>query len=227
MLVSMKSVSAVCPPPTPRPSDHKHPVDTFISQTLKETSAKAFNGVDIIFDYDKATPTSVEPRINIQTAGHVAGSAFYYQRKDVDEEKDKWDNDSVVCGVSIHPVYGGWFAFRAVIVLKNIHPKVSIPTHCSSLPIFLHLFLFSPLFPLLTLSSTQIVTPSFATDSLNGDPDLIVKVLTEFNDNWKEMKWRDIIPVKPEHRYSSDQIKYYHTELQNRDQSVLCAPRST
>jgi len=105
-----------------------------VSHYVSEIAFKVFPACDVIFDFDKASPTSgfltsilrfftvltmgtVQPKINIQTAGHVSGIAYYYQRKDVESADDVWP-DTDVCGVSVHPVYGGWFAFRAVIVLK-------------------------------------------------------------------------------------------------------------
>lgn len=177
-----------------------NPVDACTARVLTEAANKTLGGAssyDIFYDHTKANPTSVEPRINIQTAGHVSGATYYYQRKllDAEEGEDPWPKDKSIYGVSIHPTYGGWFAFRAVIVLKNVHPK--------------------------------IVAPAFPVDSLQADPKKIVELLEEFNFRWTEFKWRDIIPVAPENRYSAEQIAYYHTELENRDQSVLCAPRST
>ena len=57
-------------------------------------------------------------KVNVQTAGHVAGYAYYYQRKDV--QPDPWDKDKKMYGVSVHPRYGGWFAFRGVLIFKGL-----------------------------------------------------------------------------------------------------------
>lgn len=108
------------------PVNGLHPVDKCVSHYISEIAFKVFPACDIIFDFDKASPTAVQPKINIQTAGHVSGIAYYYQRKDVESADDVWP-DSNVCGVSVHPVYGGWFAFRAVIVLKALQPKIIHP----------------------------------------------------------------------------------------------------
>lgn len=72
--------------------------------------------IEIIHDYE-LTPTR-RPKILMQTAGHVSGAARFYQRSDLEDE-DPWKKDKKIFGVSIHPIYGGWFAFRAVIIMKN------------------------------------------------------------------------------------------------------------
>lgn len=46
----------------------------------------------------------------MQTAGHVAGAAHYYTN----------NYNPKALGVSIHPIYGGWFAFRSVIIFPSI-----------------------------------------------------------------------------------------------------------
>lgn len=53
-----------------------------------------------------------------QTATHVAGGAFYYQRRDV--QNDPWDKDKKIYGFSFHPKYGGWVSLDAVIFLKDL-----------------------------------------------------------------------------------------------------------
>lgn len=58
------------------------------------------------------------PKILIQTAGHVAGAAYYYQRKDV--HNSPWEAKTNIYGVSMHPKYGGWFAFRGVLIFQDV-----------------------------------------------------------------------------------------------------------
>ena len=58
------------------------------------------------------------PKILVQTAGHVAGAAYYYQLSDV--ENPPWEGKKKIYGVSIHPLYGGWFALRGVLVFRDI-----------------------------------------------------------------------------------------------------------
>ncbi len=60
----------------------------------------------------------------VQTAGHVAGVARYYQREDVNP--DPWPVEQRVYGVSMHPEYGGWFAFRGVLIFPSVKaPKLT------------------------------------------------------------------------------------------------------
>ena len=73
--------------------------------------------MDVILDFE--LDPYRRPRILVQTAGHVSGAAYYYQKNMV--TNPPWDSDKKVYGVSMHPVYGGWFAFRGVIILKNLH----------------------------------------------------------------------------------------------------------
>ncbi|KAL8562286.1 hypothetical protein ACOMHN_037242 [Nucella lapillus] len=72
--------------------------------------------VEVLHDFE-LTPTR-RPRILVQTAGHVAGAAYYYQRPDV--QPDAWSPKEKIYGVSIHPKYGGWFALRGVLVFKTV-----------------------------------------------------------------------------------------------------------
>lgn len=85
--------------------------------------------VDTMHDFEMTATR--RPKVLVQTAGHVAGAAHYYQRKDVAD--DPWEPQQKICGVSVHPKYGGWFALRGVAVFKSIRqptlPCVS-PVDC-------------------------------------------------------------------------------------------------
>ena len=61
---------------------------------------------------------SRRPKVLVQTAGHVSGAAYYYQKEMVSSEH--WPQDKKIFGVSMHPKYGGWFAFRGIIVVEDI-----------------------------------------------------------------------------------------------------------
>jgi len=54
---------------------------------------QAFLDTDIEAIHDFEILPSRRPRILVQTAGHVAGAAYYYQRKDV--VPDPWDEKTV------------------------------------------------------------------------------------------------------------------------------------
>lgn len=93
------------------------PLDEFIAKYLNKFKAEVTNeDLEIIFDYELLP--SRKPKILVQTAGHVSGAAFYYQRKNV--KNDPWPANTKIYGVSIHEKYAGWFGFRGVIIFKNV-----------------------------------------------------------------------------------------------------------
>ncbi|XP_074077666.1 cyanocobalamin reductase / alkylcobalamin dealkylase [Macrotis lagotis] len=107
----------------------KDPVDQCVAYHLTNVQKSLpEQKVDIITDYDMHP--NRRPKILAQTAAHVAGAAYYYQRQDV--ESDPWGNKKIA-GVCIHPKYGGWFAIRGVVLLPGVEvpdlPPQS-PTDC-------------------------------------------------------------------------------------------------
>ncbi|XP_071985148.1 cyanocobalamin reductase / alkylcobalamin dealkylase isoform X1 [Engystomops pustulosus] len=72
--------------------------------------------IDINYDYE--LHPNRRPKVLMQTAAHVSGAAYYYQRKDV--EQDPWGQRKMF-GVCVHPKFGGWFAIRAVLVFSEVH----------------------------------------------------------------------------------------------------------
>ncbi|KAI5938162.1 cyanocobalamin reductase / alkylcobalamin dealkylase isoform X1 [Manis javanica] len=79
--------------------------------------------VEIITDYE--VHPNRRPKILAQTAAHVAGAAYYYQRRDV--ESDPWGAQHI-SGVCIHPRFGGWFAIRGVVLLPGTEVPSLLPT---------------------------------------------------------------------------------------------------
>ncbi|XP_078417157.1 cyanocobalamin reductase / alkylcobalamin dealkylase isoform X1 [Cetorhinus maximus] len=69
-----------------------------------------------------------KPKVLVQTAAHVAGAAYYYQMKDV--QQNPW-GEKKMYGVCIHPRYGGWFAIRGVLIF----PDVQVPSLEQKLPV--------------------------------------------------------------------------------------------
>ncbi|XP_054141805.1 cyanocobalamin reductase / alkylcobalamin dealkylase isoform X2 [Melozone crissalis] len=93
----------------------RDPVDQCVSHHLSRVKEKfPDQRVDIMFDYELLP--SRKPKFLAQTAAHVAGAAYYYQRKDV--KLDPWGKK--IFGVCIHPKYGGWFAIRALLLFPGI-----------------------------------------------------------------------------------------------------------
>lgn len=72
--------------------------------------------VEAIQDYE--LHATRRPKVLVQTAGHVAGAAYYYQRSDV--SPDPWPEAQKIFGVSVHPRYGGWFALRGVLIFREL-----------------------------------------------------------------------------------------------------------
>ncbi|XP_069498479.1 cyanocobalamin reductase / alkylcobalamin dealkylase [Ambystoma mexicanum] len=94
----------------------RDPVDECVSYHLSLLKGNfPDQKLDVIYDYEMLP--NRRPRILAQTAAHVSGAAYYYQRKDV--QKDPW-GEKKIYGVCIHPEFGGWFAIRAVLVFPDI-----------------------------------------------------------------------------------------------------------
>ena len=72
---------------------------------------------EIIHDFEM-TPMR-RPKILMQTAGHVSGAVRFYHKKDI-QGIDPWKEDKKILGLCLHPNYGGWFAFRFVIITKDV-----------------------------------------------------------------------------------------------------------
>ncbi|KAK0394652.1 hypothetical protein QR680_000858 [Steinernema hermaphroditum] len=72
------------------------------------------SAVDVIHDYEM-TPNR-RPKILMCTCGHIAGAAYHYKpEQDLTEPPPQ-----KMIGLSLHPRYGGNFAFRAVIILPDL-----------------------------------------------------------------------------------------------------------
>lgn len=96
-----------------------NPVDDFCTQEIERVVSLAeFAHIRMSVHHSWATPRMVGQKCaHMQTAGHVAGVAEY-------EKNSYW---------SIHPVYGTWFVYRAVVVLDIDHPTLSPPSVVSGL----------------------------------------------------------------------------------------------
>lgn len=70
--------------------------------------------IECIHDYE--VHPNRRPKLLVQTVGHVSGAAYYYRQ----EELKGCPSDKKLYGVSIHPKYGGWFAFRGALIFKDI-----------------------------------------------------------------------------------------------------------
>ena len=110
------------------------PLDQCLKHFFKELQElfPSHSKVEAIHDFDMI-PGYRRPRMLVQTAGHVAGVARYYQRKDVNP--DPWPKERRVYGVSVHPEYGGWFAFRGVLIFPDVQaPQLTCKEACDCVP---------------------------------------------------------------------------------------------
>ena len=114
---------------------HLDPLDQCLKHFFSRlTSLFPSRGVEAIHDFEMC-PATRRPRVLVQTAGHVAGVAYYYRREDV-HPPDPWPQDTKMYGVSMHPKYGGWFAFRGVLIFPGVRapglpcpqPQDCVPT---------------------------------------------------------------------------------------------------
>jgi len=90
------------------------PFDQCMISTFKNLKEFLKEEIDVIHDFELNSKR--RPKMLVQTAGHVSGAAFYYQKKDVLE--NPWGSKKIF-GVSCHPWYGGWFGFRGSLIFKN------------------------------------------------------------------------------------------------------------
>ncbi|KAL5259816.1 hypothetical protein ACHWQZ_G010060 [Mnemiopsis leidyi] len=73
--------------------------------------------IEIMYDWELQTNSRL-PKVNMSTAGHAAGLAFYNRPEEV--ESPSWESKRKMFGCSISPKYSGWFGYRAVLIFKNL-----------------------------------------------------------------------------------------------------------
>ncbi|XP_053549551.1 cyanocobalamin reductase / alkylcobalamin dealkylase [Bombina bombina] len=94
----------------------RDPIDQCISYHLSLAKEHfPSHKVDVIYDYE--LHPNRRPKALMQTAAHVSGAAYYYQRKDVSQ--DPW-GEKKMFGVCVHARFGGWFAIRAVTLFADV-----------------------------------------------------------------------------------------------------------
>jgi len=93
-------------------------LDQCICDCFKSTS-KLFmeHEIEMMHDFE-IRPGTRRPKILVQTAGHVSGAAYFYQKENI--TNPPWASDQNIYGVSLHPKYAGWFALRGVMIFKNL-----------------------------------------------------------------------------------------------------------
>jgi hypothetical protein len=142
----------------------ENPFDDYCSEAINEAimSIPGLTEYDVYFDWNSKRPC------HIQTAGHLAGLAHYHK--------------SVIW--SVHPVYGIWFAFRAVVVFANV-------TYPAGLPI-------------------PSEVPAYLTeDMIQG----MHAIRDEFPNWWKDLvmarRYRNLVKAGEDIEYSDEQLGYH------------------
>ncbi|XP_005732249.1 cyanocobalamin reductase / alkylcobalamin dealkylase isoform X1 [Pundamilia nyererei] len=93
------------------------PIDQCVRQCITSAVSQCFPGEKVDVRYDYELLPSRKPKFLAQTAAHVSGAAFYYQKADVTEQP--WAEKKMF-GVCVHPRFGGWFAIRALLVFGDV-----------------------------------------------------------------------------------------------------------
>lgn len=91
----------------------QNPLDTFVGDQINRTVSHAIHSVGLNCQFKVYTDWNHEDACHLQTMGELTSIALYYPPPVM------W---------SAHPIYGIWFAFRAVVVFDGIEaPELTIP----------------------------------------------------------------------------------------------------
>lgn len=162
------------------------PIDRF-SQVIHESLQLPYQA-SFVYDFE-LKPISRVPKVLVQTCGHVAGLAYFYQPK---LYPSLFNDNETRFGVCVHPRYGGWFAFRSVIIF----PELQIET----------------------LPKTE------PCDVLQNNEEVLRYLFEQYNKNWQEGKWRDILCMigsESQEKYEEDQLNYFKARGRNERLNVL------
>ena len=68
----------------------RDPIDEFMAHIFEKVKIEfPQHEIEVIHDFEILP--SRRPKVLVQTAAHVAGGAYYYQRSSVSKDKDPWD----------------------------------------------------------------------------------------------------------------------------------------
>jgi len=109
-------------------------------QTSPQSNGQEGQGTSIEFLSEGWDRSRFQPFVLVQTVGHVAGAARLYRPDDVTDRGvlDAWvarreeaGEPSKLFPVAIHPRFGGWFAYRGVLVCRTLKcpglPRPAVP----------------------------------------------------------------------------------------------------
>eukprot|EP00397_Hematodinium_sp_SG-2012_P038648 GEMP01042075.1.p1 GENE.GEMP01042075.1~~GEMP01042075.1.p1 ORF type:complete len:237 (+),score=54.19 GEMP01042075.1:219-929(+) len=117
------------------PAKQKHFVDEATDEIMKRLGTEVFGGKAVLRNTDRP------PYIHVQSVGYVAavdecveppeGAPWVneVQAKSVEQRNAMvWGaTRDKVLSVSIHPVFGGWFAYRILALLPDAHDEIPRP----------------------------------------------------------------------------------------------------
>lgn len=96
------------------------PLQVFFTEKLSEVK-KAMEPVETVVIYDFELHPNKRPKVLMATCGHVSGAAFYYYPpEEALGDLAPTNPKKKRAGVSLHPKYGGYFAYRAVFIFPEV-----------------------------------------------------------------------------------------------------------
>jgi methylmalonic aciduria homocystinuria type C protein len=149
-----------------------HPLDRYAMDRIR-AAAKTLDAVHTIRWAHDAPPAALP----VQRIAHAAGLA--------------WLSPS---HLSVHPIFGPWLAFRAVIVVNeesSLLDSKPAPDPCTRCPK-----------PCLAELARAVA----------GSRSLDQSSISEHFDIWRRV--RDVCPEGGEHRYGEEQLRYHYTKAQ-------------
>jgi hypothetical protein len=109
----------------------------FVDSTVDKMLDRLVSGLDPSLGA-QGWNTDKPPYVHVQTIGHVAGvdeyvtpdrtGSFNDDSLNSHRDREMWGElASEVLGVSIHPEYGGWYAYRMLLVLHRVQWPHDVP----------------------------------------------------------------------------------------------------
>jgi len=160
------------------------PLDDSMKYAFKTLEQEIKSGgfdVEMFHDFD--LHPSRKPKVLVQTAAHVAGAVEYFHQSRIPQKirEERFSKKQSLFGVAIHPIYGGWFAIRGVLI-----------------------------FPNLSKDDTYVLEKPEPHNLIENE-ETVWELLEQFAYNWQNNQWREVVPNKSGQRYSKDFQDYLDT----------------
>lgn len=171
----------------PEPAAVKDPVDTYTEQVLRSAissfaSAAARQSEPVAYDIFWAADYSPERLVDMNRAAMVSGNSYFSEEM----------------YLSVHPMFGSWVAFRAVVVFDLPGAYLGKPP--------------PPLPPLLSDEEAAAAQKAFA-EALKASSEVELNcdgMPLEIAHKWAAM--RDCVSLGREHKYDDLQSEYHYTK---------------